>query len=117
MRNNIFIGALLIALISCWGCEDKELLTLSGDITQNEMQNLSKAEYVLTLGEADLTFETFSWTAPDYGFPASINYTVQTDVSGNNFANSSKEPEACRTLRISIQCPRSMTSIKVTSSQ
>jgi len=87
MRNNIFIGALLIALISCWGCEDKDLLTISEDIPQNEMQDLSKAEYVLTLDEADLTFETFSWTAPDYGFPASINYTVQADVSGNNFAS------------------------------
>ena len=49
MRNNIFIGALLIALISCWGCEDKDLLTLSEDIAQNEMQALSKTEYVLTL--------------------------------------------------------------------
>jgi hypothetical protein len=51
------------------------------------MNDLSESEYVLSLGDADQTFETFSWTAPDFGFSAAITYTVQADVAGNGFAN------------------------------
>ena len=42
---------------------------------------------------------------------------TRSAVAGNNFTNSSNARDACRTLRISIQCPNSMTSINVTSSQ
>jgi hypothetical protein len=86
MKKIINISVFLIALLSFRGCEKKELLTINGEIAPNEMDNLSKTEYVLSLGDADQTFETFSWTAPDYGFNAAITYTVQADVSGNEFA-------------------------------
>jgi hypothetical protein len=87
MKNILNIGVFLIVLLSFWGCEDKELLTISDEIAQNGMNDLSESEYVLSLGDADQTFETFSWTAPDFGFSAAITYTVQADVAGNGFAN------------------------------
>lgn len=87
MKNIFKSGVFLIALLSFWGCEDKELLTINGDIAPNAMNDLSATEYVLSLGDADLTFESFSWTAPDFGFSAAITYTVQADVAGNDFAS------------------------------
>jgi hypothetical protein len=86
MKNIFKAVVFLMALLSFRACEQKELLTINGEISSNEMSNLSQSEYVLSLGDADLTFETFSWTAPDFGFSAAITYTVQADVSGNNFA-------------------------------
>jgi hypothetical protein len=87
MKNIFKTAVFLIALLSFRGCEEKDFLTINGNISPNEMSNLSKTEYVLSLGEADQTFETFSWTAPDFGFTAAITYTLQADVSGNNFAS------------------------------
>lgn len=88
MKKKSIITVLAIALVSFWGCEKKELITLNTEnVSQNELQALSKADYVLALEEADQTFETFTWSAPDLGFPAAIKYTVQADVSGNNFAS------------------------------
>lgn len=86
MKNIFNIGVFLMALLSFRGCEEKELLTINGEVDPNEMSDLSKSEYVLSLGDADQTFESFSWTAPDFGFNAAITYTVQADVSGNDFA-------------------------------
>jgi hypothetical protein len=87
MKHIRNIGVFLIALLSVWACEDKELLTISGEIAPNEMNDLSASDYVLSLGDADLTFETFSWTAPDYGFSAAVTYTVQAAVAGSDFAS------------------------------
>jgi hypothetical protein len=87
MKNICKTGVFLIALLLSWGCEDKDLLTINGEVTPNEMSNLSQSEYVLSLGEADQIFETFNWTAPNFGFSAAITYTVQADVAGNDFAS------------------------------
>ena len=43
--------------------------------------------YVLTEAEEDETFETFSWTAANYGFQAPALYTLQVDEAGNGFAD------------------------------
>ena len=43
--------------------------------------------------------------------------STRSAVSGISLASSFSAPEACLTLRTSIQCPRSMTSMSVTSSQ
>ncbi|MDX1283988.1 MAG: SusE domain-containing protein [Draconibacterium sp.] len=43
--------------------------------------------FVFTEEKADDVFQTFSWSAADFGFQAAINYTVQIDFTGNSFAS------------------------------
>ncbi|MFN0034613.1 MAG: SusE domain-containing protein [Saprospiraceae bacterium] len=43
--------------------------------------------FVLTEGTAADIFSTFTWTAADYGFDAGVNYTLELDKAGNNFAD------------------------------
>ena len=43
--------------------------------------------YTLNKSNATDTLFTMNWTAPDYGYPAAVTYTVQMDNPGDNFAN------------------------------
>jgi hypothetical protein len=81
-----FALALMAAGFSA--CEDDEpKATLKSDVAPNELKAPSNTSYVLTLDDKDAVMETFEWTAPDYGFPAGVTYTLQVDLPGNNFAS------------------------------
>ncbi|MFN0176206.1 MAG: SusE domain-containing protein [Saprospiraceae bacterium] len=43
--------------------------------------------YVLTESTAGDIFSLFSWSAADFGYKAGVNYTLQLDKAGNNFAD------------------------------
>ena len=43
--------------------------------------------FVLADSTAAQIFKVFEWTAADFGFKAGINYTLELDKAGNNFAN------------------------------
>ncbi|NOU60359.1 SusE domain-containing protein [Marinifilum caeruleilacunae] len=47
----------------------------------------SGASYVLTEANAAEVFETFTWSAADFGFQAATSYAVQIDNAGNGFAD------------------------------
>lgn len=69
-------------------CEDDAAkATLKSNVTPNELQTPSSDSYILTLSDKDNTLETFEWTATDFGFPASVTYSLQIDVASNNFAD------------------------------
>jgi len=42
--------------------------------------------FILTPATASDIFKIFEWTAADYGFEAGVNYTLEMDKAGNNFA-------------------------------
>ena len=81
----VFLLSLLIIT-----CEDdiveKVILDVS-KITGGTVANLSSTSYVLEYANANDNFETISWDSTDYGYPTSITYTLQIDISGDTFAN------------------------------
>jgi starch-binding outer membrane protein SusE/F len=84
-RTLLALCALAFVFASCE--DDAAKAILNSEVPQNELQAPSSDSYVLTLEDKDNALETFTWTAPDYGFPAAVNYKLQMDVAGNNFAN------------------------------
>jgi starch-binding outer membrane protein SusE/F len=76
-----------IAMVSLTSCKDDSLKpTLKTTVTSNELSNLSAATFVLTLEDAAKNFQTFTWTAPDFGFAAGTSYKLQMDKAEGTFA-------------------------------
>jgi starch-binding outer membrane protein SusE/F len=73
----------LLSLVSC--TNDAVKPTVKGTVAQNELLAPSATSYILTLANKDSNFETFNWTAPDFGFPTSISYKLQMDETSGSF--------------------------------
>lgn len=87
-KNRILIGfLLLITAFLHVACDELETVKIKESIASNTLNALSSDDYELTFEDAAETVETFSWTAPDYGFSAGPTYTLQMDVAGNDFAD------------------------------
>lgn len=81
--NKISILCLLtVALFSCDKDEDRII------IQEGTAPSLSasKTSLVLTKDDAAENAITFDWTKAEYGYAAAVNYSIQYDVAGNNFA-------------------------------
>lgn len=76
----VVVAMLVIALGACE--EDMEKTMISGDITESVLNDPDSSDYTLTFENADEQFNTFSWSATDFGFEASITYTLQMDTVG-----------------------------------
>lgn len=88
MKNSIITLLTFLMIIATLSCEDDRVKpTVNSDITPNELLAPSSNSFVLTLADRDNILEKFKWTAPDFGFQASISYRLQIDVAGNDFAN------------------------------
>ncbi len=86
MRNKILILITFLGVFFCTSCSDDTAKpTVKSAPAPNELQAPSASPYVLTLDQKQNTFEIFKWTPIDFGFPASVTYTVQIDVASNNF--------------------------------
>lgn len=80
--------ALVLLAIGFSSCEDDApKATLKSTVAPNQLQTPSPDTFVLTLADQDETMSTFEWTAPDYGYQAGVEYIIQIDEAGNNFAN------------------------------
>jgi starch-binding outer membrane protein SusE/F len=83
----IFLPFLLIAF-SFAGCEKEgEKVTIKETIAANDLNALSASSFVLLIDNAANDFQTFTWTAVDYGFPTVVTYTIQVDKKANNFSS------------------------------
>lgn len=83
----LFLPVFLLAIYLS-GCKKSgEDVVINGTITQNTLSNLSDPSFELLMDSAATVFQTFEWTAVDYGFPAKITYILQVDTVGNEFAN------------------------------
>lgn len=88
MKNIKIFLLFILAACSLMACEeDITKATLKADVAANELQEPSSETYVLVMDDKDEVMETFEWTAVDFGFDASVNYTLQFDVAGNDFEN------------------------------
>lgn len=87
MRNKLIVlVTLLISAMGLFSCdEDGTRVEIKKDVAANELQPLSAETFVLTSESANENFDSFEWTAPDFGFAAGETYTVQVDLAENNF--------------------------------
>lgn len=87
MKNILipFIAAFALVMASCEIEGDKA--TIKPSIEAAKLQQLPAASYVLLFEESDEEFDAFTWSEVDFGFLASIDYTLQVDKEGSNFSN------------------------------
>jgi hypothetical protein len=87
MKNFILILSFLVAALAIISCEDDAAkITVKEEPASNSLNKLSATTYALDINDGEKSFETFSWTTPDFGFPAAITYSLQMDKAGNNFS-------------------------------
>jgi starch-binding outer membrane protein SusE/F len=72
-----------LVLVSCK--KDEVITTTAGGTAF--VVTPSSSTIVLTLAGAATDGGSFSWTKSDYGYDAVVNYKLQYDKTGNNFAN------------------------------
>jgi hypothetical protein len=81
------LGLVLVftVLISC----DKDSVkpTVKSSVAANQLLTPSSASYVLTKDQASNVAEVFKWTKPNFGYPASVTYKLQADISTGDFSN------------------------------
>lgn len=88
MKLNKFLTAIAaIFMVLIVGCDESGEKPVLNDELAIEFADLSGTTFVLLKADADDIFQEFEWSGPDYGFDASVTYTVELDVAGNNFAD------------------------------
>lgn len=90
VRTRICVLAILSALLLN-ACEKKENRAVLSD---PEAPELLASEKVLLLEQSNKadTIVYFLWQAPDYGFDAVVSYTLEFDLSGNDFSGGYQVP-------------------------
>lgn len=78
----------LLMLVALLGACTKQStdLTLSKGVAPELLTPEADLEYVLKAENADNPFETFIYTAADYGWPIVVKYTLEMDVEGGDFS-------------------------------
>jgi len=80
----IIFSALALLLVN--GCKKDSVNVTAGD-GKPAVLTASASTLLLTSATAADNAVTFSWTKADYNYNAAIQYTVQIDKKGNNFAS------------------------------
>ncbi len=87
-KNYINLLLIVVAFLGLSACEeDFEKTIIKSDVTPNVLNAPDAPDYTFTFETNDNVFNEFSWTETDFGYQASITYTLQMDVAGNDFAN------------------------------
>ena len=87
MKNIKILVAFLMVFMGLTACEEEmEKAMIKQEIAANSLNEMSSADYMLTFESRSEVFEEFAWTAPDFGFEASVTYTLQMDTAGGSFA-------------------------------
>ena len=86
MKQRILIYITAIGLINLFSCEkDEDRAVLNTTLTSPAILNYTEGQtIVLEEEDKDNTIE-FVWSTAQYGFPASVFYSVQLDEQGNDF--------------------------------
>ncbi len=83
-----YLGALVIVATAVIGCKkDETRVTLMEGGTS--MLTVSVPTLELIQDDASEAATSLTWTAPEYGFNAAVNYTIQFAKAGENFPNNS----------------------------
>lgn len=87
LHNIKAVFSLLVISMVWMSCEeDMEKVMLSGEISSNTLTSLSDS-YTFTYERRMEVFNEFTWDAPDFGFEASITYTLQMDSAEGDFSS------------------------------
>jgi len=72
----------LAALMSFSSCEEDPDLKIAAEIVPPVLESLTPENFVITEGmNLYDKIANWHWKAPEYGFPASVKYTVEGDIS------------------------------------
>ncbi|HEY3404409.1 MAG TPA: SusE domain-containing protein [Ohtaekwangia sp.] len=87
--KNIRIFFLFLLAAGCLASCDEDITKakVKADVDANELSEPSSDSYILSMDDKDDVMETFEWTATDFGFDASVTYTLEFDRAENNFEN------------------------------
>lgn len=81
----------ILCVLPWFSCEeDMGKAVLREEVVQNTLNALPATDYVLLFDNGSENFDAFGWTVPDFGFDATVNYTLQMDVAGADFANAAE---------------------------
>lgn len=88
MKTLKYISFILLALLAFQACEkdDPTVIYNPENAVSGELQSMH-SEYVLKMEDAAKIMDTIRWSASDFGYQASVTYTVQIDLAGNDFEN------------------------------
>lgn len=82
--NKLFI--LCILSLSLFACKkDEDIVKVQTGTTPTLSTSVSNV--VLSEENEEQDALSLTWTASDFGYPAAVNYMLQIDKAGNNFAN------------------------------
>lgn len=79
----LMLGAVLLVFTSC---EKDEVKLVLQDGTSPAV-TLSGTTIAITEDNLDEVLLTMNWTKSDFGIDVAVNYTIEVDKGGNNFAN------------------------------
>ncbi len=86
MKKILSLALGILFLVSACTEKDKEPILAPGAAPSISSPSGGTA-YVLTDSTTSSNFAEFTWTAADFGFEAGVNYTLELDKAGNNFAD------------------------------
>lgn len=90
---------MLVASIALLSCSDEDHPTLSADpMAPVLLAPDSTYEYVLLEENVDNPFETFIYTAADFGEQVVVNYAIQVDTLGGDFSSAPDAQSPVQTL-------------------
>ena len=85
--KKLYIPLMLLGLVSFWSCEDENLGPVA-ELNSNPVLNeLADNNIIVSADNASTKIATITWAEADYNYSAAINYKVEIDKAGNNFAN------------------------------
>ena len=92
MRRLTIILAIFISIGAFYSCEEKENSPVLdyGETTPPTLQSLEDTSFVLDSANPGKTFETFTWSAADFGLDVGYSYNLVMDFASNNFSNPTK---------------------------
>jgi hypothetical protein len=86
MKKILSLSLGVALLLSACTEKDKEPILAAGNAPQITSP-ANGASFTLAESTASELVSIFSWTAADFGFQAGVNYTLELDKAGNNFAD------------------------------
>ena len=88
MKSKFLYTLLTLVLFISFSCEEEGTRAkLKPEVTPNTIQPTGSTSYELLFEDADSDFDPLEWSAPDFGFQASVSYTVEVAKEGSSFVN------------------------------
>jgi len=81
-----YIAATLSLLFIFGACKDEKLIYNPNNVSPGQLESINTS-YVLDATKATDVAQIFNWGVFDMGYNATVTYTLEMDLAGNNFTN------------------------------